>query len=79
MGYDITDGTHYLTTSGGSEPAVVFREILSRTLKSTPVVPFEIPQEYIEQNKLSNKINKWFQEKFNPKERYGDKNKGKKK
>ena len=85
MGYDNTDHNHYLTTAGGSEPAVVFREILSRALKSTPVVPFEIPQEYIEQNKLSSKLYKWYQEIFNPKERggaqsineNGDKNKGK--
>ncbi|MHB8125195.1 MAG: transglycosylase domain-containing protein [Desulfitobacteriaceae bacterium] len=75
MGYDHTDRNHYLTTSGGTEPAVVFREILSRALKSTPIVPFEIPQEYIEQNKLSNKIPKWFQEKLKPKGREG---KGKK-
>ena len=69
MGYDNTDRNHYLTTSGGSEPAVVFREILSQALKSTPVVPFEIPQEYIEQNKPSNKLYKWFQENFNLKKR----------
>ncbi len=62
MGYDKTDPTHYLTTAGGSEPAVVFHEILSRALKSTPVAPFEIPQEYIEQNKLSNKLYRWYQE-----------------
>ncbi|WP_242865788.1 PBP1A family penicillin-binding protein [Desulfosporosinus sp. HMP52] len=64
MGYDNTDHNHYLTTSGGSEPAVVFREILSRALESTPVVPFEIPEEYIEQNRLSNKLYKWFEEHF---------------
>lgn len=64
MGYDNTDHDHYLTTSGGAEPAVVFQEILSRALKSAPIVPFEIPEEYIEQNKLSNKLYKWFQENF---------------
>ncbi len=69
MGYDNTDRNHYLATSGGSEPAVVFREILSRALKSAPVVPFEIPQEYIEQNRLSNKLYKWFQDNFNQKGR----------
>ena len=58
MGYKDTNSTHYLTTAGGSEPAVVFREILSRALKSTPLVPFEIPQEYIGQNKLSNRLYK---------------------
>jgi penicillin-binding protein 2A len=68
MGYDNTDHNHYLTTAGGSEPAVVFREILSRALKSTPVVPFEIPQEYSKQNKQSNKLYKWFQDKINKKD-----------
>ncbi|MDD2211368.1 MAG: PBP1A family penicillin-binding protein, partial [Clostridia bacterium] len=69
MGYDHTDRNYYLTTTGGREPAVVFHEILSRALKSTPVVPFEIPQEYIEQNKLSTKISKWFNEKMKPKDK----------
>jgi len=54
MGYETTDKDHYLTTAGGSEPAVVFREILSRALKSAPVVPFKIPQESLQQNKPSN-------------------------
>lgn len=55
MGYDKTDRNHYLTTSGGSGPAVVFHEILSRALRSTPVVPFEVPSEYVgNQNKNSN-------------------------
>ncbi|EGW37267.1 PBP1A family penicillin-binding protein [Desulfosporosinus sp. OT] len=47
MGYDKTDRNHYLTTTGGSGPAVVFHEILSRSLSSTPVVPFEVPSEYV--------------------------------
>lgn len=47
MGYDKTDRNHYLTTTGGSGPAVVFHEILSRALSSTPVGPFEIPSEYV--------------------------------
>ncbi|HBV88785.1 MAG TPA: penicillin-binding protein [Desulfosporosinus sp.] len=72
MGYDNTDRNHYLTTSGGSEPAVVFKEILSRALESTPIVPFEIPQEYIEQNKFSNKLYKWYKENFYPQSRYED-------
>jgi len=79
MGYEKTDANHYLTTAGGSEPAVVFREILSRALKSTPVVPFEIPKEYVEQNKASNKISKWLKDKFAPKGSEADKGKGKKK
>ncbi|WP_243450420.1 PBP1A family penicillin-binding protein [Desulfosporosinus sp. Sb-LF] len=47
MGYDKTDRSHYLTTTGGSGPAVVFHEILSRVLNSTPIVPFEVPLEYV--------------------------------
>jgi penicillin-binding protein 2A len=69
MGYDKTDRNHYLITAGGAEPAGVFREILSRALKTTSVVPFEIPQEYIEQNKLSSKLRKWYEDKLKPKDR----------
>lgn len=72
MGYEDTDKDHYLNTAGGTEPAVIFHEILSRALNSTPVVPFEIPQEYIEQNKVSNKVKKWLEDKFNPKDRDKD-------
>ena len=57
IGYDKTDHDHYLTTAGGAEPAVVFHEILSRALKSTPVVPFKIPQEYKEKDKQSEPSN----------------------
>jgi len=46
MGYDKTDREHYLTISGGSGPAVVFREVLSRALSNKPVVPFKIPSNY---------------------------------
>jgi len=46
MGYDQTDREHYLTSSGGSGPAVVFREVLSRALGNSPVVSFQIPQGY---------------------------------
>lgn len=46
MGYDKTDRNHYLTTSGGSGPAIVFREVLSRSLKNTPVKPFDMPAGY---------------------------------
>ncbi|ODA40873.1 PBP1A family penicillin-binding protein [Desulfosporosinus sp. BG] len=48
MGYDKTDQNHYLTISGGSGPAVVFYEVLSRALKDTPVQEFMIPQGYQE-------------------------------
>jgi len=43
MGYDHTDREHYLTTSGGYGPAVVFREIMSRALRNVPVTSFEVP------------------------------------
>jgi penicillin-binding protein 2A len=46
MGYDKTDRNHYLTISGGSGPAVVFHEVLSKALKDTPVQEFNIPQGY---------------------------------
>lgn len=46
MGYDKTDRSHYLTISGGSGPAVIFREVLSRALKNTPSQNFEVPQDY---------------------------------
>jgi penicillin-binding protein 2A len=46
MGYDKTDRTHYLTTSGGAGPAVVFREVLSRSLKNTAIKPFDKPPGY---------------------------------
>ncbi len=46
MGYDKTDREHYLTISGGSGPAVVFREVLSRALLDKPVVQFKIPSGY---------------------------------
>ncbi len=46
MGYDKTDRTHYLTSSGGSNPAIVFREVLSRSLKNTPVKAFDMPAGY---------------------------------
>ncbi|BAE82216.1 transglycosylase domain-containing protein [Desulfitobacterium hafniense] len=47
MGYDQTDRDHYLTTSGGSGPAVVFHEVLSSALKDTPIKPFEVPAGYV--------------------------------
>jgi len=67
MGYHTTDTNHYLTTAGGKEPAIVFHEILSQALKSTPVVPFEIPQQYIGENKLSNRLYNWYQKNIKPK------------
>lgn len=41
VGYDRTDRNHYLTTSGGAVPAVLFREILSRALAGVPLSGFD--------------------------------------
>ncbi|MEW9702022.1 transglycosylase domain-containing protein [Paenibacillus sp. SI8] len=43
VGYDHTDRNHYLTTSGGAVPAVLFREMMSRALAQTPVAAFDMP------------------------------------
>ncbi|WP_248929198.1 transglycosylase domain-containing protein [Paenibacillus hamazuiensis] len=43
VGYDKTDRSHYLTTSGGAVPAVLFREILQRALNGVPVQDFAAP------------------------------------
>ncbi len=47
MGYDRTDRQHYLTTSGGAYPAIVFREIMSRALSGVPVSPFHQPEGFM--------------------------------
>lgn len=44
VGYDITDSEHYLTTSGGRVPSVIFREILTLALQNVPPTPFIIPK-----------------------------------
>lgn len=46
MGYDKTDRNHYLTTAGGTEPAKIFRAVLSQALKNTPVTNFQVPIGY---------------------------------
>lgn len=43
VGYDRTDKQHYLTTSGGAVPAILFREMMNRALAQAPVVPFDMP------------------------------------
>ncbi|NEW09480.1 PBP1A family penicillin-binding protein [Paenibacillus sp. SYP-B3998] len=43
VGYDRTDRNHYLTTSGGAVPAVLFREMMTRALAKTPIVAFDMP------------------------------------
>ena len=58
MGYDKTDREHYLTISGGSGPAVVFREVLSRALLDKPVVQFTIPTGYLFEKMFPSKSNR---------------------
>ncbi len=48
VGYDRTDRNHYLTTSGGAVPAVLFREILSRGLVGAPVTGFPAPPGWLD-------------------------------
>ncbi|XEC95614.1 transglycosylase domain-containing protein [Paenibacillus tarimensis] len=48
MGYDQTDGTHYLQTTGGAYPAALFREIMSRALAGVPITAFRVPEGYRE-------------------------------
>ncbi|WP_290439079.1 penicillin-binding transpeptidase domain-containing protein [Paenibacillus sp. GP183] len=40
VGYDRTDKDHYLNTAGGSVPAKLFREIMTRSLQGVPVADF---------------------------------------
>ncbi|MBM7865425.1 PBP1A family penicillin-binding protein [Heliobacterium gestii] len=47
MGYDRTDGQHYLKqVYGGSYPAQMFREVLSTSLHDYPVAAFAQPEGY---------------------------------
>lgn len=43
IGYDQTDKNHYLTTSGGQYPALIFREMMSLALKDVPASEFKRP------------------------------------
>jgi len=43
LGYDLTDSNHYLTTSGGQYPAMIFREMMSLALKDVPISEFIRP------------------------------------
>lgn len=47
MGYDHTDRNHYLTTAGGAEPAIIFRQVFSEALASVPITEFQAPEGYI--------------------------------
>jgi penicillin-binding protein 2A len=46
MGYDDTDSKHYLTTSGGNYPALVFKEIMTLALKGIPITAFKHPDSW---------------------------------
>jgi penicillin-binding protein 2A len=46
MGYDDTDSKHYLTTSGGNYPALVFKEIMTLALKDIPITAFKLPDSW---------------------------------
>ncbi|MEF3305896.1 transglycosylase domain-containing protein [Paenibacillus sp. GYB003] len=43
IGYDQTDRNHYLSTSGGHYPALVFKEMMSLALKDVPPGSFKRP------------------------------------
>ncbi|WP_081667432.1 transglycosylase domain-containing protein [Paenibacillus pinihumi] len=43
LGYDNTDSKHYLTTSGGQYPALIFKEMMSLALKDVPISGFISP------------------------------------
>ncbi|TJY44028.1 PBP1A family penicillin-binding protein [Cohnella pontilimi] len=43
MGYDATDSKHYLSTSGGQYPALVFKEMMTLALKDEPISNFKQP------------------------------------
>lgn len=43
IGYDETDANHYLKTTGGAVPALLFKDILSQALSGVPPVPFSQP------------------------------------
>lgn len=43
IGYDRTDRNHYLSTSGGYNPALVFKEMMSAALRDVPAASFKQP------------------------------------
>ncbi len=43
LGYDTTDSKHYLTTSGGQYPALIFKEMMSLALEGVPISEFNRP------------------------------------
>lgn len=43
LGYDRTDASHYLTTSGGEYPAMIFQAMMSAALQGEPASAFKNP------------------------------------
>lgn len=81
MGYDKTDREHYLTTSGGTYPAMVFKEILTRSLESTPITQFPVPEGWVMEQYAKRDLARsdLLEEKQGKKPKKDKKNKGKKK
>ncbi|WP_243767187.1 transglycosylase domain-containing protein [Paenibacillus agricola] len=46
LGYEKTNKDHYLTTTGGKYPAILFNEVLTRALQGVPVVDFARPEAF---------------------------------
>ncbi|GIP40371.1 hypothetical protein J31TS4_36510 [Paenibacillus sp. J31TS4] len=46
LGYPMTNKTHYLTTTGGKEPAKLFREVMTRALDGVPASDFVPPENF---------------------------------
>jgi len=69
VGYDKTDENHYITPTSGTGSAVVFREVMSESLRNLPIQSFDVPHiaSLIEQRKKEEEVKrrKGFQEKFN--------------
>jgi penicillin-binding protein 2A len=57
MGYDDTDSKHYLTTSGGNFPALVFKEIMTLALKDIPKILFKQPNSWKSNPNTDKKMN----------------------
>lgn len=51
MGFDVTDSEHYLSTSGGHYPALVFKEMMTLALKDVPSASFMFPSSLITSRK----------------------------
>ncbi len=46
LGYPNTDRDHYLTTTGGRYPALIFKEVMERALAGEPIEEFVAPPGY---------------------------------